>query len=96
MPKESSSVGDGAQGPVRIRPYNVRIGDRRTSIRLVEREWEVLIWICRRENVSVHQFCTDAVMRRGEPNRTSRIRVALLEYCFRLIEQHEMKDRGPG
>lgn len=65
-----------------MRPYNVRIAGRRTSIRLEPREWEILRLICRRENITIHQFCTEAAQRRQEHSQTARIRVAILDYIY--------------
>lgn len=67
----------------KMRPYNVRIEGRRTSVRLEPREWEILRMICQREGITIHQFCTSAVLQRREHNQTARIRVALLDYLSR-------------
>jgi predicted DNA-binding ribbon-helix-helix protein len=72
--------------PAAPSPGNVRIGVRRTSIRLEPREWEVLESICRTEGISVNEFCTRAVRLRREHNQTSRIRVAMLDWCFARLQ----------
>ncbi len=67
----------------KMRPYNVRIGSRRTSVRLEPREWEILHLICQREGITVHAFCSEAASMRCERSQTARIRVAVLEYCLK-------------
>ncbi|SLN32629.1 ribbon-helix-helix domain-containing protein [Oceanibacterium hippocampi] len=54
----------------------------RTSIRLEEKEWCALEYICQRRDISISEFCREADQDplRTESSRTSRIRMAILDY----------------
>ena len=63
---------------------NVVIDGHRTSVKLEPTELAALHAICAREKLSIHEFCkrADNDPRRQEASRTSRIRMAILEYCL--------------
>ena len=59
---------------------NVSINARRTSLRLEPSMWEALAEIARRENMTIHQLCTQVDARRHESSLTAAIRVFTLSY----------------
>ena len=62
---------------------NVRIGGRRTSIKLEASMWEALHEICERTGKSVDELCTEVHGQPGSSNFTSRLRVFILSYFRR-------------
>lgn len=59
---------------------NVRVGSRRTSLRLHRDIWSALREICGRENLTIHDLCTRADrLRQGEPLAES-VRILALTY----------------
>lgn len=62
---------------------NITIGERRTSASLEEQVWDGLVEICRREEVSIDELCTEVDDRRIGSSMSSSLRVFLLTY-FRL------------
>jgi len=64
-------------GPLR----NVRIGDRRTSIRLEPEMWEALGEICLSTGKDLNEICTEVYRANaGRSNFTSGLRVFIVEY----------------
>ena len=59
---------------------NVSINARRTSLRLEPSMWDALAEIARRENMTIHQLCTQVDARRHESSLTAAIRVFTLSY----------------
>jgi predicted DNA-binding ribbon-helix-helix protein len=71
---------------------NIRIGRRRTSVKLEPAMWDALIDITVRTNKSINQICTEVHNAGAGPNRaetaganfTSELRVFILDY-YRAI-----------
>ena len=59
---------------------NVTVNGRRTSLRLEPSMWDALAEIARRENMTIHQLCTQVDLRRHESSLTAAIRVFTLSY----------------
>ncbi len=59
---------------------NVRIGRRRTSVRLEREMWDALAEICRREGVTANAICTEVGEKGAEGGFTSRLRVYIMSY----------------
>lgn len=74
---------------------NIRLGRRRTSVRLERCEREVLDAICASEGLNLHEFCSRAVSERRERSATARIRAALLDYCFGRLGRGDGLNRPP-
>lgn len=68
---------------------NVTISGRRTSIRLEPEMWRALEMLCRREGVSLHQFCSRVDSARGETGLTSAIRAEIVTYFLAALERAE-------
>ncbi|MBF0093625.1 MAG: ribbon-helix-helix domain-containing protein [Alphaproteobacteria bacterium] len=63
---------------------NVYVGGRRTSIRLEPEMWDALEDICRREKMTVNEFCSKVETARRDAGLTAATRVFLLLY-FRAV-----------
>lgn len=61
---------------------NIRVGDRRTSIRLEPAFWDLLDEISEREGLSTHDICTRIATRAIQHGLTGAIRVFLLCYAW--------------
>ena len=59
---------------------NVRVGRRRTSVRLEREVWDALEEICRDEGVTRHQLCTRVAGLDRPGGFTSALRVFILGY----------------
>jgi predicted DNA-binding ribbon-helix-helix protein len=59
---------------------NVTIGGRRSSMRLEQAMWDALEEICRRQNKTLHELCTEIDERRVESSLTAAVRVFILTY----------------
>ena len=59
---------------------NVQLQGRRTSLRLESSLWEAIEEICRRERLSVHEFCQLARSRARGGSLTASVRVFVLDY----------------
>ena len=59
---------------------NIRIGGRRTSVRLGLPMWEALDDICDREDKTINDICTLIAQSRHEGGFTSALRVFILNY----------------
>lgn len=69
---------------------NVRIGERRTSVRLEPQLWAALEEIAEREQKSLSEICTlIAAVRRVRGGFTSALRVYIIEYFRRRLAQLE-------
>lgn len=65
---------------------NVFIGDRRTSVSLEILVWESLVDVCRREEISLDEICTEVEDRRVSSSMSSSLRMFLLIYYKFLVE----------
>lgn len=64
---------------------NVRIGSRRTSMRLEPALWNALDEICRREGISRNELCTKiAHEKTASASLTSWIRIYIVNYFLKL------------
>ncbi len=62
---------------------NVRIGARRTSMRLSRAEAAALQAVCAAQGMTVDEFCTRAVADGGRRNNnTQKVRDAILDYLL--------------
>jgi len=59
---------------------NIRLADRRTSIRLEPQMWDALHEICAREGRSLHEICTEIDRARNSSALTAAVRVYILNY----------------
>ncbi|MEK9595569.1 MAG: ribbon-helix-helix domain-containing protein [Rhodospirillaceae bacterium] len=76
---------------------NVFIGDRRTSVSLEILVWESLVDVCRREEISLDEICTEVEDRRVSSSMSSSLRMFLLIYYRFLVEVAEgLAPRGRG
>lgn len=73
-----------ASKPAGERKLTVRIGERRTTMRLSPVETAALRQICAAENLSLHEFCTRAVANdaTGARNQTGKVRDAVVRYLL--------------
>ncbi len=62
---------------------NVTVAGHRTSMRLEPSMWEALEEICRREERTVHEVCTEVDSRRHESTLTAALRAFIVIY-FRV------------
>lgn len=63
---------------------NIMIGPRRTSVSLEDRVWDGLVDICRREELSIDDLCTQVNDKRAASSLSSSLRVFQLTY-FRIV-----------
>ncbi|HLF58592.1 MAG TPA: ribbon-helix-helix domain-containing protein [Alphaproteobacteria bacterium] len=59
---------------------NVTVNGHRTSMRLEPAMWEALEDICRRENRTIHDFCSLVDTQRTQSSLTAAMRVFILGY----------------
>ncbi len=65
----------------RVARRNVRIGARRTTVKMEVRMWEALEQICRETGHSVDGICTDIEkLPQSRTNLTSELRLFILDY----------------
>ncbi len=76
---------------------NVTVGGKRTSIKLQELEWKTLEAICAQEGLSISDFCTlaDSSPERAESCRTSRVRMAVLDYLLKQTKALRLPGTPP-
>lgn len=68
-----------------LKSRDIRIGDKRTSVRLEPIVWDALKAIADREDMTIHELCTHiAQRRRGDSSLTSTIRAFIVGYCRAL------------
>ena len=65
---------------------NIKVDDRRTSIRLEPEFWAALAAIAQREGQTIDQVCTEVDQAAGKLSRTAAIRVFITTYMLRLSE----------
>ena len=70
---------------------NIFIGDRRTSVSLEILVWEALVDVCRREEISLDEICTEVENRRLSSSMSSSLRMFLLIYYRYLVEMAEAR-----
>ncbi len=70
-------------------PRSVRIGGRRTSMRLESQFWEALREVAEREHSDVGEICTRIAKRARNANLSSAVRVAMMDYFRELAAQRE-------
>lgn len=61
-------------------PRSVRIGGRRTSMRLESQFWDALRDVAAREHADVGEICTRIAKRARHANLSSAVRVAMMDY----------------
>jgi predicted DNA-binding ribbon-helix-helix protein len=59
---------------------NVTINGHRTSLRLQSEMWDAIDEICRRERLSIHEFCSRIALQRNSRSLTSEVRVYTMAY----------------
>ena len=70
---------------------NIFIGDRRTSVSLEILVWEALVDVCRREEISLDEICTEVENRRLSSSMSSSLRMFLLIYYRYLVDMAETR-----
>ncbi len=77
---------------------NVRIGRRRTSLRLEPTLWDALDEICQREGMTRHELCTIVDRRKRTSTLTAAVRVYIVGYYRAAATEHGHADalRAPG
>lgn len=70
-------------------PRSVRIGGRRTSMRLETQFWEALRDVAERERSDVGEICTRIAKRARHANLSSAVRVAMVAYYRELAVRHD-------
>jgi predicted DNA-binding ribbon-helix-helix protein len=76
---------------------NVTINGHRTSLRLQTEMWEAIDEICRRERISIHEFCSRIAQQRNSRSLTSEVRVFTMSYYRAAAndEGHRRAGHGP-
>lgn len=70
-------------------PRSVRVGGRRTSMRLETQFWEALRDVAEREHSDVGEICTRIAKRARHANLSSAVRVAMVDYYRELASRGE-------
>jgi predicted DNA-binding ribbon-helix-helix protein len=70
-------------------PRSVRIGGRRTSMRLETQFWDALRDVAEREHADVGEICTRIAKRSRNANLSSAVRVAMVDYYRELAGRHD-------
>ena len=86
-------MADGVQAMRRhssLKVRNVRIGRRRTSLRLEMAVWDALSDVARREGVTVNQLLTEVAATQQESSFTASVRVYVLRYYRRMAMPRPM------
>tara|TARA_R100001143_G_scaffold63306_1_gene69445 strand:+ start:19428 stop:19727 length:300 start_codon:yes stop_codon:yes gene_type:complete len=65
-----------------LRTKNVRIGDKRTSVRLEPAFWRALDKVARNEGMTIHALCTQVNCWNEALSLTAALRVFLLAYIW--------------
>lgn len=86
----------GIDGPQRLVSGNVKVGGRRTSVRLEPALWDALREICRRERKSLHAIVTEIAARRIQSTLTASIRVFLMCYFKAAATEDGHRRAGHG
>ena len=75
---------------------NVRIGGRRTSMRLEPAMWDALEEICQRENLTHHEMCGNIDRFRHASSLTAAVRVFIVNYYRAAANEVGHADIGHG
>ena len=70
-------------------PRSVRIGGRRTSMRLETQFWDALRDVAEREHADVGEICTRIAKRSRNANLSSAVRVAMVDYYRELAGRQD-------
>lgn len=70
-------------------PRSVRIGGRRTSMRLETQFWDALRDVAARERSDVGEICTQIAKRASHANLSSAVRVAMIDYYRELAGRRD-------
>ena len=71
---------------------NVKVNGRRTSMRLDKETWVTLFDICQREDITIHQLCSQIDATKGGCGLSSATRLFILEYLKKLLSKYEDPD----
>jgi len=77
-------------------PRSVRIGGRRTSMRLETQFWEALRDVAERERSDVGEICTRIAKRSRNANLSSAVRVAMVDYYRELAGRQDAMPTSDG
>ncbi len=75
---------------------NVRVGTKRTCLRLEQAMWDQLAEILERERRTLHDLCTEIDERRHESTLTAGVRVYILGYFAAAATGPGHADAGHG
>ncbi len=75
---------------------NVTINGHRTSLRLQSEMWEAIDEICRRERLSIHEFCSRIAQQRASRSLTSEVRVFTMSYYRAAASDEGHRRAGHG
>ena len=75
---------------------NVTINGHRTSLRLQNEMWEAIDEICRRERLSIHEFCSRIAQHRNTRSLTSEVRVFTMSYYRAAANDEGHRRAGHG
>ena len=75
---------------------NVTINGHRTSLRLQSEMWEAIDEICRRERLSIHEFCSRIAEHRNSRSLTSEVRVFTMSYYRAAANDEGHRRAGHG
>ena len=70
--------------PSNLVSRNIRIRNRRTSVRLEPSMWQALVEICEAQGLTINEFCGLVDEARGDSSLTAAIRVAIVDYYREL------------
>ena len=68
---------------------NVFVNGRRTSMRFDQKAWEILSDICQRENMTIHQLCSEIDIQRKNVGLSRAVRLCMLNYLRQLLSQYK-------
>ena len=75
---------------------NVTINGHRTSLRLQSEMWEAIDEICRRERMTIHEFCSRIAQQRNARSLTSEVRVYTMTYYRAAASDEGHRRAGHG
>jgi predicted DNA-binding ribbon-helix-helix protein len=101
MPSKNSSL-DGRSAPSTLQTKNIRINDRRTSVRLEPEMWKSLNHIAAQKGCSIHDIASE-ISRAKHPrtSMTAAIRVFVMSYYRAAATKNGHQraghiEQGPG
>lgn len=77
-------------------PRSVRIGGRRTSMRLESQFWDALRDVAAREHADVGEICTRIAKGARHANLSSAVRVAMMDYYRELAARGDVLAGPPS